>query len=115
MDTELKTLIREHFIRSRTASTLTFYRSPERTAREIAKFSEKDSRTYLKFHEMAKQFSEAVAPLMLAPPPALTDIVGVISGKEFEEIVRYFLLMGASRMVNEPLRVRGAEGGSLPA
>jgi phytoene dehydrogenase-like protein len=80
---------------------LTFHRDPEKTAGEIAKFSVKDSRAYLKFHELAKHFAEAVGPLALAPPPALTEMVSLISGKEFEEIVRYFLLMGASQMLNE--------------
>ncbi len=90
-----------HFHPFMNGKYLIFHRDPEKTAREIAKFSVKDSRAYLKFHEMARQFADAVGPLVMAPPPALTEMVSVISGKEFEEIVRYFLLMGASQMVNE--------------
>jgi len=80
---------------------LTMYGDPKKTAKEIEKFSKKDALAFLKFHGMAKMFGEAMGPLLLAPPPALTDIVSIISGSEFEEIIRNFLLMGSAQLVNE--------------
>ncbi len=80
---------------------LVFYRDPAKTAKAIEKFSKNDARAYLKFREMARAFSEAVDPLILSSPPALTDMVSMIASKEFEEIIRSFLLMGSAQLVNE--------------
>lgn len=85
----------------RNGKFLVFYRDPAKTAKEIEKFSKNDAKAYLKFHEMAKAFGEAVDPLILSSPPALTDMVSMIASKEFEEIIRSFLLMGSAQLVNE--------------
>jgi len=85
----------------RNGKSLTLYRDPLKSAKEIEKFSFKDSRAYLKFHDLAVQFAEAMKPLVLTPPPSLTDMMSLISGKELEEIVRQFLLMGSAQLVNE--------------
>ena len=80
---------------------LTMYNDPVKTSMEIEKFSTRDAKQYLKFHEMAKGFTELVEPMILSSPPSLTDMVSLVSGKEFEEIVRYFFLMGASELLDE--------------
>jgi phytoene dehydrogenase-like protein len=80
---------------------LFLFSDPEKTAKEISKFSAFDAKQYLKFHKLAKTFAETVDPLILAPPPPVSDILKLMSDSDIEWIVRDFLLTSAKQLVDE--------------
>jgi len=90
-----------HFYPFKNGKHLFLYTNPKKTTQEIGRLSPYDAKSYEKFHAMAGQFAETVAPLMLAPPIPVSDILKLMEGPEVEEVVRYFLLTSVKDLVEE--------------
>ena len=80
---------------------LFLYSNPEKTAHEISKFSTFDAKQYLKFYDLAKSFAQTVDPLMLMPPPPVSELLKMMEGADVEWIIRDFLLTSAKQLVDE--------------
>jgi phytoene dehydrogenase-like protein len=77
------------------------FESHEKTAKEIEKFSKKDASNYLKFAEFAAKFVETVEPLFLAPPPRMSELLGLMQGTEIEEVIREILMTSCKDLLDE--------------
>jgi phytoene dehydrogenase-like protein len=86
----------------KTGKYIFLYRDSEATAKELAKFSKRDAAAYLKLRSISELFTRTMSPLMLAPPPPLSDVLSMIQGEEEpKEALRYFFMMSAEELVNE--------------
>ena len=73
----------------------------DRAAKEIAKFSEKDARTYPKYVEYWDRVLELIEPVMLAPPAPLAEMFQMFSTPETETVVRDLFLRSAQDLLDE--------------
>jgi phytoene dehydrogenase-like protein len=80
---------------------LFLFNDPQKTAGEISKFSKFDATQYLRFHSLAKTFAETVDPLILSPPPPISELLKLMSENDIEWIIRDFLLTSAKQLVDE--------------
>ena len=87
------------------------YLSDERCQKELARFSAKDAAAFPRFSRFLHQFVETVEPLLLSPPPELSDLLGYFEGGQFEEVARQILLTSCADLLRETFEseeVRGA-------
>ena len=73
----------------------------ERTAKEIAKFSKKDSIAYPKYEAMWADVYELVEPMLLAPPVPVAELVSLLQGPEAEDLLRRLLFYSAEELLDE--------------
>ncbi|MCI4349968.1 MAG: NAD(P)/FAD-dependent oxidoreductase [Thermoplasmata archaeon] len=81
--------------------SLSLWVDDEKATKEIAKFSAADARAYPKFVDYWDKVLDLVEPLLLAPPVALQDLVGMFQGPEAEELVRQLFLMSAQDFLDD--------------
>jgi phytoene dehydrogenase-like protein len=87
------------------------YLSDERCQKELARFSAKDAAAFPRFSRFLREFAETVEPLLLAPPPGLSDLLAYFDGTQFEEVARQILLTSCADFLRETFEseeVRGA-------
>jgi len=78
------------------------YASPERTAKQIEKFSKKDATAFLKFAEFTAKFVETIGVLLLAPPPSMGDLLTLMKeSPEMDEIIRQIMMTSCKDLLNE--------------
>jgi phytoene dehydrogenase-like protein len=78
------------------------YKSREKEAQEIAKFSKKDSDSFLKFASFTEKFVETIEPLLLVPPPSMVDLLTLMKGNdEMDEVIREILMTSCKDLLNE--------------
>jgi phytoene dehydrogenase-like protein len=77
------------------------FRSAKRTAKEIEKFSSRDARAYINFSSFASKFVETIDPLVLSPPPSMTDLLSLIKGPELEEVIRQVLMTSCKELLDQ--------------
>src|SRR2546428_4128473 len=73
----------------------------ERTAKEIAKFSKKDSIAYPKYEAMWADVYDLVEPMLLAPPVPVAELVSLLQGPEAEDLLRRLLFYSAEELLDE--------------
>jgi phytoene dehydrogenase-like protein len=75
--------------------------SNDQTAKEIEKFSKRDAAAFLKFAKFASTFAETVEPLLLTPPPPMSDLLSLMKGDELEEVIRQVLMTSCKDLLDE--------------
>jgi len=81
--------------------SLTLWNDPERTQKEIAKFSLKDARAYPKYEAFWDGVLDLLEPLLLAPPVPLAELVAAFPGPEAEELLRTLFLRSAADLLDQ--------------
>lgn len=81
--------------------SLLVWSDPERTVREVEKFSKKDGRAYPKYQKFWDETLDLLEPMLLAPPVPLTDLVAQFPGAESEELLRQLFLLSAQDLLDE--------------
>lgn len=71
---------------------LVAWRDPERTAQQIAQFSEKDAAAYGAFFEYLNAFARRLNISIFEPPPTLADVLGRLKTSEDEEAFSQIML-----------------------
>ena len=78
------------------------YASHEKTAKEIEKFSRKDAEAFLRFAKFARMFVETIEPLLLSPPPSMSELLTLMKdSREMDEVIRQILMTSCKDLLNE--------------
>jgi len=72
-----------------------------RTAREIAKFSERDARAYLEYAAFWDRVGELFDLLFLSPPPPVQALGELLGDIEAQEVMRRLLFFSAKDLLDE--------------
>jgi phytoene dehydrogenase-like protein len=80
---------------------LTFWEDANRTLQEIARFSERDARSYPKYLEYWREVLELVWPLVTEPPRSLAELAGEFPGPTYERLLRDLLLRSARDLLDD--------------
>ena len=72
-----------------------------RNEKEMARFSEKDARTYPKYVAFWTEVMDLIEAMVLAPPPPLPDLLAMFKGAEAEELAKRVLLQSAADLLDE--------------
>ncbi|MBI2183713.1 MAG: NAD(P)/FAD-dependent oxidoreductase [Thaumarchaeota archaeon] len=70
---------------------LFFYKDIDRTVKEIARFSQRDAKTYPKFIEHWSMVRELMAATFYSPPLTISELLSVLGESDAEEFIRMML------------------------
>ena len=73
----------------------------ERNEKELARFSKHDAAAYPKYVAFWTEVMELIEAMVLEPPPALPDLLGMFKGAEAEELAKRILLSSAADLLDE--------------
>src|SRR6266487_1662754 len=72
-----------------------------RNEKELARFSKNDAAAYPKYVAFWTEVMELIEAMVLEPPPALPDLLGMFKGAEAEELAKRILLSSAADLLDE--------------
>ncbi len=81
--------------------SLSLWNDPEKTQKEIEKFSKRDARAYPKYEEFWDGVLDLLEPLLLAPPVPLADLLAAFPGSAAEELLRNLFLRSAQDFLDQ--------------
>ena len=91
----------EMFVPLPDGRSLTLWNDDERTAQEIAHFSERDARAYPKYSQFWTEVIELLDPLLLSPPVPLPQLLDLVPDDRVEALVRDLFLRSAADLLDE--------------
>jgi phytoene dehydrogenase-like protein len=77
------------------------WEDPNKTAKEFAKFSEKDAKNYFRYLEFWNNVEQLLGPLLTNPPPKLEDFAGLFEGPEALEALKVLMFSSVSELLDE--------------
>jgi len=81
--------------------SLALWNDPDRTAKEIARFSEHDARAYPRYEAYWDEVLDLIEPLLLRPPVSLGALAAEFPGPAVEQLVRDLFLRSAQDLLDE--------------
>ena len=80
--------------------SLTFWLDEEKTQKEIARFSEKDARSYPKYLAWWDSVLDQIEPILLAPPVPLGEMLSAWTGGDPQVLLKDLFLQSASDLLD---------------
>jgi phytoene dehydrogenase-like protein len=81
--------------------SILLWNDSKRNAKEIARFSKNDAQAYPRYVTFWTEVMELIEPIVLEPPPALSDLLSLFKGSEAEELAKRVLLSSAAELLDE--------------
>ena len=80
--------------------SLTMWEDEESTLREIAKFSQRDARTYPKYVEYWERTLDILEPLLLRPPAPLPELLAQLEAQGIDALLRDLFLLSVEEFLD---------------
>jgi phytoene dehydrogenase-like protein len=80
---------------------LRIWTDPQRTSKELERFSHHDAVAYPKYQAFWDRIVELLDPVLMAPPAPLDQLLKLVPGEEGERLLRDLILRGARDVLDE--------------